>query len=113
MSLIHFAFHGDAERGEIILASPPLTHRKPNEEDYLLTMGEISKVQLRAKLVVLSCCHSAQGEISSEGVVGIALSLFRIRCTVSVGGIVGHTRRSNKAVHELFLQAPCSRGKCQ
>ena len=72
VSLIHFACHGDAERGEIILASPPLTDRKPNEEDYLLTMGEISKVRLRAKLVVLSCCHSAQGRTSSEGVVGIA-----------------------------------------
>ena len=72
VSLIHFACHGDAERGKIILASPPLTDRKPNEEDYLLTMGEISKVRLRAKLVVLSCCHSAQGQISSEGVVGIA-----------------------------------------
>ncbi|CAH3179404.1 unnamed protein product, partial [Porites lobata] len=72
VSLIHFACHGDAERGEIILASPPLTDRKPNEKDYLLTMGEISKVRLRAKLVVLSCCHSAQGQISSEGVVGIA-----------------------------------------
>ena len=71
VSLIHFACHGDAERGEIILASPPLTDRKPNEEDYLLTMGEISKVRLRAKLVVLSCCHSAQGQICSEGVVGI------------------------------------------
>ena len=72
VSLIHFACHGDAERGEIILASPPLTDKKPNEEDYLLTMGEISKVRLRAKLVVLSCCHSAQGQTSSEGVVGIA-----------------------------------------
>ena len=72
VSLIHFACHGDAERGEIILASPPLTDRKPSEEDYLLTMGEISKVRLRAKLVVLSCCHSAQRQICSEGVVGIA-----------------------------------------
>ena len=72
VSLIHFACHGDAERGEIILASPPLTDRKPNEKDYLLMMGEISKVRLRAKLVVLSCCHSAQGQTSSEGVVGIA-----------------------------------------
>ena len=72
VSLIHFACHGDAERGEIILASPPLTERKPNEKDYLLMMGEISKVRLRAKLVVLSCCHSAQGQICSEGVVGIA-----------------------------------------
>ena len=72
LSLIHFACHGDTERGEIILASPPLTDRKPNEKDYLLTMGKISKVRLRAKLVVLSCCHSAQGQICSEGVVGIA-----------------------------------------
>ena len=113
VSLIHFACHGDAERGEIILASPPLTDRKPNGKDYLLTMGEISKVRLRAKLVVLSCCHSACTRTDKfRGSGWNCSSLFRIRRTVSVGGIVGHTRRSNKAVHELFLQAPCSRGKC-
>ena len=72
VSLIHFACHGNAERGEILLAPPPLTDRKPQEEDYLLTMENISKVQLRAKLVVLSCCHSAKGQIGAEGVVGIA-----------------------------------------
>ena len=74
VSLIHFACHGDAERGEIVLAPPPLTDtdRTPQEEDYLLTMEDISKVQLQAKLVVLSCCHSAKGQISAEGVVGIA-----------------------------------------
>ena len=73
VSLIHFACHGNAERGEILLAPPSLSDRKPApEEDYLLTMENISKVQLRAKLVVLSCCHSAKGQISAEGVVGIA-----------------------------------------
>ena len=72
VSLIHFACHGNAERGEIVLAPPPLTDRRPQEEDYLLTMENISQVQLRAKLVVLSCCHSAKGQISAEGVVGIA-----------------------------------------
>ena len=72
VSLIHFACHGNAERGEILLAPPRLTDRKPQEEDYLLTMQNISKVKLRAKLVVLSCCHSAEGQISAEGVVGIA-----------------------------------------
>ena len=72
VSLIHFACHGNAERGEIVLAPPPLTDRTPREEDYLLTMGDISKVRVRARLVVLSCCHSARGQISSEGVVGIA-----------------------------------------
>lgn len=35
-------------------------------------MREISQIQLRAKLVVLSCYHSARGEIKTEGVIGIA-----------------------------------------
>ncbi len=73
VSLIHFAAHGDAERGEIALAPAFRTpNRIPREEDYLLTMSDISKVQLRAKLVVLSCCHSGRGQIRAEGVVGIA-----------------------------------------
>ena len=70
--LIHFAAHGDAERGEIALAPSIPTNGPPQEEDYLLTMAEISNVRLTAKLVVLSCCHSARGQIRSEGVVGIA-----------------------------------------
>ncbi|XP_078354217.1 tetratricopeptide repeat protein 28-like [Oculina patagonica] len=72
VSLIHFAAHGDAERGEIALAPLRSSNRIPREEDFLLTMSDISKVQLRAKLVVLSCCHSGRGQIRAEGVVGIA-----------------------------------------
>ena len=34
-------------------------------------MAEVLGAQLRAKLVVLSCCYSARGEINAEGVVGI------------------------------------------
>ena len=72
VALIHFAAHGNVERGEIALAPPRSTNGIPQEQDYLLTIAEISQVQLRAKLVVLSCCHSARGQIRSEGVVGIA-----------------------------------------
>ena len=72
VSLIHFAAHGHAERGEIALAPQRPTNTTPCEKDYLLTMDDISQVQLRAKLVVLSCCHSAQGHVKAEGVVGIA-----------------------------------------
>ena len=74
VSLIHIAAHGYPERGEIALSPkhhsplPPF----PQEEDYLLTMADISKTRLRAKLVVLSCCHSARGQIRTEGVIGIA-----------------------------------------
>ena len=72
VGLVHFAAHGNAERGEIVLAPPRSTTGTPQEEDYLLTMTDISQIRLRAKLVVLSCCHSARGKIKAEGVVGIA-----------------------------------------
>ena len=58
--LVHIAEHGNAERGEIALAPPASTTGIPQEEDYLLKMSDIAKVQVRAKLVVLSCCHSGR-----------------------------------------------------
>ena len=72
VSLIHFAAHGNAEKGEIILVPVRTGSRLPRETDCLLTVFDISQVQLRAKLVVLSCCHSARGQIKVEGVVGMA-----------------------------------------
>ncbi|XP_022807138.1 tetratricopeptide repeat protein 28-like [Stylophora pistillata] len=78
VALVHIAAHGRMETGEIILA--PRTNRKsqtPAEEDYLLTMKDVSDVHMRARLVVLSCCHSARGEIkAAEGVIGIARSFL-------------------------------------
>ena len=72
VSLIHFAAHGDAERGEIALSPNCPTDFIPQDENFLLTMADISKLRLRAKLVVLSCCHSARGKIKAEGIIGIA-----------------------------------------
>ena len=73
VALIHIAAHGSMETGEIALAPNPIreSHR-PREKDFLLTMADVLQAQLRARLVVLSCCHSARGEIKAEGVVGIA-----------------------------------------
>ncbi len=64
VSLIHFAAHGNAERREIALS--PLCSVTG------IPMSDISQIRLRAKLVVLSCCHSGHGQIRAEGVVGIA-----------------------------------------
>ena len=72
VSLIHFAAHGNSEKGEIILVPVRTGGGLPREADCLLTVGDISQVQLRAKLVVLSCDHSACGRIKVEGVVGMA-----------------------------------------
>ena len=73
VALIHIAAHASSISGEIALTpNPTRSSQVPNKEDFLLTMAEILNVQVRAQLVVLSCCHSGQGEIRAEGVVGIA-----------------------------------------
>ena len=72
VSLVHMATHGCAETGEIYLSPNPASMEKHEEKDSLLTMAEVLDTQLRAKLVVLSCCHTARGEIKAEGVVGMA-----------------------------------------
>ncbi|XP_066022690.1 tetratricopeptide repeat protein 28-like [Pocillopora verrucosa] len=74
VSLVHFAAHGCMETGEIALTPDPdrISTVPTKKEDYILTIRDVLNVQLRAKLVVLSCCHSGRGEIKAEGVVGIA-----------------------------------------
>ena len=47
------------------------------------------------------------------GEYSIGLQVYRIRCTFSIGVLVGHTRQCNRAAHEPFLRAPCSWGKRQ
>ena len=73
VALVHFAAHGSMETGEIALTpNPERACKVPEEKDYIVKIGDVMNANLRAKLVVLSCCHSGRGEIKAEGVVGIA-----------------------------------------
>ena len=71
--LIHIAAHGDADTGQIALSPNPGWTQFPKKKDYVLKMSDVQAANLRARLVVLSCCHSGRGRIlKGEGVVGIA-----------------------------------------
>lgn len=73
VALVHIAAHGCMQTGEIALCpNPARASRLPEEDDFVLTMSDVLEVKLRARLVVLSCCHSGQGSVKAEGVVGIA-----------------------------------------
>ena len=74
VGLIHIAAHGNECTGEIAL-SPNLgwTSEFPQKEDFILQMSDVRAANARARLVVLSGCHSGRGRIlKGEGVVGIA-----------------------------------------
>ena len=74
VGLIHIAAHGNVHTGEILLSPNPGWNSKfPQGRDFVLRMSDVQAANLRARLVVLSCCHSGRGEIlKGEGVVGIA-----------------------------------------
>ena len=75
-SIIHIAAHGHMDDADIFLAPNEGAPKPPSEEHYLLTPKDVTKCTLVARLVVLSCCHSGRGQISAEGVVGIARSFL-------------------------------------
>ena len=86
VSLLHMATHGCAKTGEIYLSPNAASMEKHKEKDSLLTMAEVLDTQLRAKLVVLSCC--TRGDQSRRrGWNGACL--FRSRCTLCYSVTVG------------------------
>lgn len=96
--LVHIAAKG--ADGEIFLApNPTRKSLEPEEDDYKLTIADVMSIQVHAHLVVLSCCHSIQGTIKSEGVVGFARAFLAkgARCV-----LVSSWEIKDKATLELM-----------
>jgi CHAT domain-containing protein len=57
----------------------------PKQDSYLLTQRDILNISVQARLVVLCCCHTGQGEITSEGVIGITRAFLAAgaRCVLA------------------------------
>lgn len=113
VALVHIAAHGDIQRGEVLLA--PSSRRNSQTlaaKDCILTMADVLNVKVRAKLVVLSCCHSGRGEISSEGVVGIARAFLAAGARsvlVSLWWINDEaTMRFMNSFYQYLVQGRCS-----
>ncbi|MCY7274541.1 MAG: CHAT domain-containing tetratricopeptide repeat protein [Phormidesmis sp. CAN_BIN44] len=73
-SIIHLATHGilDDVRGlgSAIALAPS------GKDDGLLTAEEILDMRLRADLVVLSACNTAQGRTTGDGIIGLSRSFI-------------------------------------
>lgn len=90
VALVHIAAHTNKKTGEIVLAPNPTRESKvPEEKDYMMTMEDVQRLHLRARLVVLSSSNTAKGLITPEGVVGIARSFLAAGARSVVASIWG------------------------
>ena len=105
-SLVQIAVHGDAERGEIALTPNSSVTGVPMKDDVVLTVKQMAVVGIRAKLVVLSCCHSARGKIlKAEGVVGIAHAFLGSGARSVVMSLWAVDDEGTKALRTYFTSA--------
>jgi CHAT domain-containing protein len=74
--LIHLATHGLLDDIKQLGVPGAIALAPSGKDNGFLTAGEIYEMKLNAELVVLSACHSGQGKITGDGVVGLSRCLF-------------------------------------
>jgi len=74
--LIHLATHGLLDDIKQLGIPGAIALAASGNDNGFLTAGEIYEMKLNAELVVLSACHSGQGKITGDGVVGLSRCLF-------------------------------------
>ena len=109
--------------GEIALSpTPGWTNKIPREPDYMLSMSDVLSFQLRAKLVVLSCCYSGKGKVTADGVIArpflgadarsVLMSLWAVSDKVTLAFMTSfyqHLKDGKSAGMALHLTTKCLR----
>lgn len=99
-SIIHFATHGVLNDNNPMYSHIVLSQGEPGE-DGLLEAWEITKLDLRANMVVLSACETARGHFGAgEGVIGLTWALF---VAGSPATVVSQWKVDSIATRELML----------
>ncbi len=110
-TIVHIAAHGEPNKGEIMLA--PNLYKKqrsvsvPEPEYYLLTQRDVANISLQARLVVLCCCHTGQGELSSEGVIGITRAFLAAGARSVLAALWPIDDNATKEFMEIFYGELC------
>ena len=111
-SIVHIAAHGEPDNGEIFLAPNPEAKIPggplPTEKSYLLRQGDVINCKLTARLVVLSCCHTGRGEVTSEGVLGLARAFLAAGARSALVALWRLPDRETKVFMEHFYEELCN-----
>ena len=105
-SIIHIAAHGKPNSGEIMLAS---SHSQGSSTSIssLLTQQDVTNILVKARLVVLSCCHTGQGKVTSEGVIGITRAFLAAGARSVLATLWPINDSATKKFMEKFYEELC------
>ena len=110
-SIIHIAAHGEPNSGEILLApnrSQDSTTSSPStQESFLLTQQDVMNISVKARLVVLSCCDTGKGKVSSEGVIGITRAFLTAGARSVLATLLPINDSATKEFMEKFYKDLC------
>jgi len=83
--VLHFATHGVLDDRNALYSRLVFSPPAAKQEDGLLEAREIMRLQLRARLAVLSACETARGRVGDgEGLIGMSWALFVAGAPASV-----------------------------
>ena len=68
--VLHIVAHGKFPGKIILTPNDTSTGGLPRQDDYILHMSDVMKIDVRAQLVVLSCSNSGDGRQTAEGIIG-------------------------------------------
>jgi tetratricopeptide (TPR) repeat protein len=104
--LIHLATHGLLEYGQSssLDAAGSIALAQTATDQGLLTATEISKLQTRADLVVLSACDTGRGTITGDGVLGLARSWMAAGAASVVVSLWAVNDQSTSELMQAFYQ---------
>ena len=110
-TIIHIAAHGEPTSGEIMLApdsSNDQSSSPVNESDsYLLKQQDITSISVQDRSEILCCCYTGQGNVSSEGVIGITRSFLAAGARSVLATLWPIDDEATRQLMEMFYSKLC------
>jgi CHAT domain-containing protein len=99
--ILHFATHGILDDVNPLYSRLLFSQSASPVEDGLLEAREIMRLNLRARLAILSACETGRGRIGAgEGMIGMSWALFVAGCPRTV---VSQWKVSSASTAELMI----------
>jgi len=100
--VVHLATHGIVDDQSPLYSALVLSRADGDDDDGLLEMREVRKLDMNADLVILSACDTARGALyPGEGVIGLSWAFLTAGCPTTV---VSQWKADSRTTSRLMIE---------